>query len=132
MKIPELRDDGYCFACGDLNPRGLHLNFIKKDEKVSAVFTPLKIYQGYTDIVHGGIISTLLDEAMVKACILNGINAITAEITVRFRKPLFMGNTCIVEAWIVSRNPKLIETESVIKDREGNIIAQGKAKLIPG
>lgn len=132
MKIPELRDDGYCFACGNLNPQGLHLSFKKEDKKVSAQFTPLKIHQGYADITHGGIISTVLDEAMVKACIMNGINAVTAEITVRFKKPLMAGKACIVEAWLLSGNARLIEAESILKDKDGNIIAQGKAKLIPG
>lgn len=131
-KIVSLKDDGYCFACGALNPQGLHLSFKKEEQKVYAQFTALKIHQGYADIIHGGIISTVLDEAMVKACILNGINAVTAEITVRFKKPLFTGKTCTVEAWILSRNARLIEAESILKDKEGNIIAHGKAKLIPG
>lgn len=68
---------------------------------------------------------------MVKACILNGINAVTAEISVRFRKPLVVGASCIVEAWIVSHNPRLIEAESLLKDNEGNTVATAKAKLIP-
>ncbi len=130
-KIPELKDDGYCFACGVLNPQGLHLSFEKIDRKVVAKFLPRKEHQGYRDIVHGGIITTVLDEAMVKACILNGFNAVTAEIVVRFRRPLITGTSCTVEAWINTEGSRLIEAESSIKDIEGNIIATAKAKLIP-
>lgn len=130
-KIVSLKDDGYCFACGALNPQGLHLSFKKEAGKVTALFFPQKIHQGYADIIHGGIITTVLDEAMVKACILNGINAVTAEISVRFRKPLMAGDSCTVEAWIVSENPRLIEAESLMKDREGNTVATARAKLIP-
>lgn len=132
MKRPiELKDDGYCFVCGPLNPFGLHLSFEKSDQKVIAHFTSQKAHQGYADIVHGGIITTLLDEAMVKACILNGINAVTAELLIRFRRPLITGNPCTVYAWIVSQSSRLIEAESELIDHEGNTIATAKAKLIP-
>lgn len=130
-KVVELKDDGYCFACGPLNPLGLRLSFDKIDKRVITKFVPQKEHQGYAEIVHGGIISTILDEAMVKASILNGIDAVTAEITVRFRRPLFIGTPCIVEAWINSQTSRLIETESLIKDEKENIIATARAKLIP-
>lgn len=127
----KLEDDGFCFVCGKNNPDGLKLDFRKVENRVIAEFYPLKRYQGYRDIIHGGIITTILDEAMVKACILEGINAVTAEINVRFLHSLPPGKTSIVEAWIVSQNSRLIEAESVLKDEDKNIIAKGKAKLIP-
>ncbi len=130
-RLIELKDDGYCFVCGRLNPAGLHLSFEKSQSKVITSFTPKKEYQGYADIIHGGIITTVLDEAMVKVCILNGINAMTAEITVRFKKPLLTGTTCRVEAWINSEGSRLIEAEAVMKDQDGDIVAFSKAKLIP-
>ncbi len=129
--ILKLEDDGFCFVCGKNNPDGLRLDFRKIDNKVVAEFYPSKKFQGYKDIIHGGIITTILDEAMVKACIMNGINAVTAEINVRFLRALLTGNSSIVEAWIVSQNPKLIEAESVLKDMDNNILARGRAKLIP-
>ncbi len=129
--ILKLEDDGFCFVCGKNNPDGLRLDFRKIDNKVVAEFYPSKKFQGYKDIIHGGIITTILDEAMVKACIMNGINAVTAEINVRFLHALLTNNPSIVEAWMVSQNSKLIEAESVLKDMENNILARGKAKLIP-
>ncbi len=125
-----LEDDNYCFVCGKKNPSGLHLKFSSQDGKVLTEFIPQKIHQGYKDIVHGGLISTLLDEAMVKAVLMQGMPAVTAEITVRFKKPLITGEKAVVEAKIITMNKKIIETNAIVKKSDGTIIAEGRAKLI--
>jgi uncharacterized protein (TIGR00369 family) len=125
-----LEDDHYCFACGEHNPSGLHLKFSCHNEKVVSEFTPEKVHQGYKDIVHGGIISTLLDEAMVKVAISQGMPAVTAEITVRFRNPLMVGEKTKVEATVVKMNRKIIETTAVITKTDNTLIAEAHAKLL--
>ncbi len=125
-----LEDDHYCFVCGEKNPYGLHLHFSLHDGKVMTEFIPQKIHQGYKDIIHGGIISALLDEAMVKTALLQGMPAVTAEITVRFRNPLMAGERVSVEASILNMNKKIIETSSVIKRGDNTVIAEGRAKLL--
>jgi uncharacterized protein (TIGR00369 family) len=126
----KLEDDNYCFVCGEKNPYGLHLEFSLKKGKVSAEFIPRKTFQGYKDIVHGGIISTLIDEAMVKTALLQGIPAITAEITIRFKNPLIVGEKTIVEATITKMNKRIIETSAVVKKTDNTLIAEGHAKLL--
>jgi uncharacterized protein (TIGR00369 family) len=101
-----------------------------KKGKVSAEFIPRKTFQGYKDIVHGGIISTLIDEAMVKTALLQGIPAITAEITIRFKNPLIVGEKTIVEATITKMNKRIIETSAVVKKTDNTLIAEGHAKLL--
>ncbi len=125
-----LEDDHYCFVCGEENPSGLHLKFLLKGDKIFAEFTPQKIHQGYKDITHGGIISTLLDEAMVKAALMQGIAAVTAEISIRFRSLLLTGEKAMVEAVIEKDNKRLIETAAVVKKSDGTIVAEGSAKLL--
>lgn len=125
-----LEDDHYCFVCGEKNPSGLHLKFSLLEGKVLTEFTPQKIHQGYKDIVHGGIISTLLDEAMVKAALMQGMPAVTAEITVRFRNPLMAGERALVEATIVKMNKRIIEASAIVKKEDNTIIAEGQAKLL--
>ncbi len=125
-----LEDDNYCFVCGEKNPHGLHLKFSIYEGKASAEFIPQKIHQGYKDIVHGGLISTLLDEAMVKVALMQGMPAITAEITVRFKSPLMAGEKAIVEATITKMNKKIIETSANIKKTDNTLIAEGHAKLL--
>ena len=125
-----LQDDNYCFVCGEENPLGLHLKFSFDNGKASAEFVPQKIHQGYKDIVHGGIITTVLDEAMVKAALMQGIPAMSAEITVRFRNTLFAGEKTVVEALIEKKNRKIIEASAVLKKADKTIIAESQAKLL--
>ena len=125
-----LEDDHYCFVCGEENPSGLHLKFSVNKGKIRTEFVPRKIHQGYKNVVHGGIISTLLDEAMVKAALMQGMPAVTAEITVRFRAPLMAGEKVIVEAEIKKMNKKIIETSAIMKKEDDTVIAEAHAKLL--
>jgi uncharacterized protein (TIGR00369 family) len=126
----DIEDDHYCFVCGEDNPSGLHLKFSLLDGIVRTEFIPRKIHQGYKDIVHGGIISALLDEAMVKAALLQGMPAVTAEITVRFRSPLPAGKRVFVEAAIIKLNKRIIETTGTMKKSDNTLIAESHAKLL--
>jgi uncharacterized protein (TIGR00369 family) len=125
-----LEDDHYCFVCGEKNPSGLHLSFSFHDGKAVAEFIPQKIHQGYRDIIHGGLISTLLDEAMVKAALMQGIPSVTAEITVRFKNPLMVGEKVIVEAVVVKINKRIVETTARIRKSDGTLVAEGTARLL--
>jgi acyl-coenzyme A thioesterase PaaI-like protein len=125
-----LEDDGYCFVCGGKNPVGLGLSFSASKEGVKAVFIPEKSHQGYKDIVHGGIITTVLDEAMIKAAIEAGFMPVTAEIKVRFKNALLVGDKTVVEAKI-DRVDRIIEASAVLKKvSDGALIATGSAKLL--
>jgi len=128
--MEKLEDNHHCFVCGKKNLHGLHLTFSIHEGKVSSEFVLQKIHQGYKNIVHGGIISTILDEAMVKAALMQGIPAITAEITVRFQNPLTVGEKAIIEATITDMNKRIIETSAKIKKPDETLIAEGHAKLL--
>lgn len=130
FQVNTLENDHYCFVCGEQNPHGLRLKFTLYDGKAITEFIPQKIHQGYKDIVHGGIISTLLDEAMVKASLMQGMPAVTAEITVRFKNPLMAGEKAIVEAEIIKISKKVIETSAIVKKADNTVIAEGHAKLL--
>lgn len=127
----KLEDDSFCFVCGRDNPCGLRLAFNNINGRVVTEFTPAKIYQGYTGITHGGIISTVLDEAMIYAVMKDGIFPVTAELTVRFKKPLMTDETAIIEAEIINSESRLITARSrLIRKHDGAIIAEGHAKLL--
>jgi len=125
-----LEDDQYCFVCGKQNPGGLNLVFSFSENTASAEFALCKTFQGYKDIVHGGIIAAVLDEAMIKAALAHGIHAVTAELTVRFRNPLFADENAAVEAKVVKTGKKLIEAAAHITGPSSKIIAEGKGKLV--
>ncbi len=130
MNRLNLEDDGYCFACGDRNPAGLKLCFRTEDGRAFAEFIPQKNHQGFKDMVHGGIISAILDEAMVKAVLSKGLKAVTAEITVRIKKPLLVGDKVFIEAEINTMGNRLIETSSHIRASDNTVIAEARAKLL--
>jgi len=130
MKSIQLSDDGYCFACGKKNSSGLKLDFRTEDGKAVAEFIPSKIHQGFKDIVHGGIITTVLDEAMVKVALSRGIKVLTAEIAVRFRSTLSVGDSSIVEAEVVKMGSRLIETAAWIRRSDNTVVAEAQAKLL--
>ncbi len=128
----KLEDDSYCFACGKKNQCGLKLSFQYSGGKLTSEFTPSKSHQGYKDITHGGIITTVLDEAMIQVAIAEGIMPVTAEINVRFKMPLMADEKTVAEAEIIRKSPRLIEAQSrLLKTSDGTIIAEAYAKLIP-
>ena len=77
-----VRSDHGCFGCGDDNPIGLHLRFTRDQEGVKASFIPGPEHQGFDDVIHGGIISAVLDEAMAWAAAYAGFWAVTGEMRI--------------------------------------------------
>jgi len=128
----ELKDDRQCFACGQDNPTGLRLHF-EVDESarsIKTIFNPQKIHQGYQDVVHGGIISTILDEAMTKLAFALGYNAVTAKLTVRFKRPLMVGESVVVTGRLVKEAKRAMEAEAVAVKEDGTVIAEAQGLLM--
>lgn len=122
--------DDYCFACGKKNEYGLKL-IIKAEGGISKSMVKFPDYmQGYNGIVHGGLISTVLDELAIYAGMSLGRQFVTGEITVRFKKALKAGKEYIVEGEVVEDRGKIVATESRIKDSKGILYASAKAKLM--
>jgi uncharacterized protein (TIGR00369 family) len=129
--MKELRDNQHCFVCGRDNPAGLGVDFeIDREQRsISAKFTPSDIYQGYEGIVHGGILSTLLDEAMAKLTVSLGIPAVTAEMTVTFKAPAAPGEELFVSGRLTHETRRLIRAEAKI-ERGPVVIAKATGKLL--
>ncbi len=125
-----IEDNNYCFVCGKQNPAGLGLSFSSSGDKVIAEFDLQKKFQGYKDIVHGGIVAAILDEAMIQAVRAKNMHAVTAELTVRFRAPLMAGEKVSVEARVLKVKKNLIEASAVIRRHDSSVVAEGTAKLL--
>ncbi len=125
-----LADDGYCFVCGTRNPVGLRLKFDFNGKTIKTQFVPGKEHQGYSNIVHGGIISTLLDEAMVKLALAMNMPAVTAHMEVRFRRALNVGERITVEAEILKNTRKILESSAKAVAENNMVVADAKGKLI--
>ena len=136
MSDPVLNDDHRCFVCGSENPDGLRIRFEYPEPGVCrAVFTPPEKFQGWHGILHGGIISTLLDEAFAHAAggadrSIEGFGAVTAEMTVRFKKPVRIGEPAFLEGRVLAVSGRVIECASTLRDAEGQELAAATGKLI--
>jgi acyl-coenzyme A thioesterase PaaI-like protein len=91
---------------------------------------PEPAFEGFCGIVHGGVVSTVLDEAMSKAVAATGTEALTAELRVRFRHHVTTGDVFEVRGWIVKRNKRLIETEAVLAAEDGTEYAHAWARFL--
>jgi uncharacterized protein (TIGR00369 family) len=127
METIDLRDDGMCFACGAKNPVGLGLRFRFDGSKVTADITFKQTFQGYRDIVHGGLISTVLDEAMVTLLNRMGELAMTAELTVRFVEPARVGEPVRVTARLVEKRGRIRRLEAQVARADGTEIAHARS-----
>lgn len=65
-----------CFVCGEENPHGMHLKFQADGRRASAKWTPATGRESFQAVIHGGIISAVLDEAMSKAILSGGDEAL--------------------------------------------------------
>jgi uncharacterized protein (TIGR00369 family) len=125
-----LTDDGYCFVCGPRNPIGLKLQFHFNGKTIKTEFIPKKEHQGYLNIVHGGIISTLLDEVMIKLALAMDMPAVTAYMEVRLRKPLNVGEKITIEAEILENTRKMLEAYAKAVTEDNVVVADAKGKLV--
>jgi len=126
----EFNDDGYCFVCGPRNPIGLKLNFTFDGKIMKTEFIPRKEHQGFMNIVHGGIIATLLDEIMVKLAIDMGMPAVTAHMDIRLKKAMNVGEKITVEAKITKDTKKTIEAYAKAATDDDVIVADARGKLV--
>lgn len=131
MNSLEILNDDHCFCCGIKNEKGLKLSFdtTGKDTAVTT-FTIPEYFTGWANLTHGGFISMLLDETMAQACIAKDLKGVTAELTVRFIKPLPVGTKIIVTGTIGELKKRIARTKGIIKDPDGVIYAEGSAKFI--
>ena len=121
-----------CFVCGTDNPSGLNLGPIKEGRLVTVRFVPRREHLGFSRAVHGGITASLLDEVVGVACgQRTGGKCATAELTVRYRRPLLEGVAVKAEGWYVRRHGKLVLGAGRILDGEGRVLATCRGRFVP-
>lgn len=123
----------YCFVCGKNNPRGFKIK-VSYTEAELAAETELRIpreYQGWNEVIHGGILSTLLDELMAHAVWNFAGPGLTLSMEVRFHAPLKPGEPIRVRGVMHTPNGsrRLAEGE-IIRLSDGQRIASGKSRFL--
>lgn len=116
-----------CFACGKDNPIGLKLHFEWDGKTAKTEFTPTELHQGWSGIMHGGIITCLLDEAMSYATLFEKIDTVTARLQVRIKRTIPIGEPLSITGTIAKRTRKLAETRATIFLKDGTPAAEATA-----
>ena len=123
-------DDRYCLCCGEKNPMGFKMKFRYEGEKLLSETIIPKEYQGFADVVHGGILGTLLDELMVNLYWLKGEKAVTAEYQVRLKAPCPVNRKVLLSAWHVETKRNILLTAGEAKLEDGTVVAEATAKCM--
>ena len=128
----EPKPDNPCFGCGGGNPRGMRLTF-EQDEAGQRIHGRFRLgaeYCGGPGFIHGGIIATLLDEAMAKVSRFRQVRAVTAELVIEFLKFVAVDDDLIVEAREVEKNGRVLYRTGEIRNSDGELLARGRGRFI--
>jgi acyl-coenzyme A thioesterase PaaI-like protein len=124
-------DDGMCFACGKGNKDGMQLDFtLLEDGRLRTEFIPPKKFQGFKDILHGGIMAVLFDETMIHLAFRRGEKVVTAKIEMRLRNPAVIGQKIVVTAELLSDSGRRIELAAQAESEDGELLAEGTATMV--
>jgi uncharacterized protein (TIGR00369 family) len=121
-----------CFGCGPQNPDGMRLRFALDEARQRFVgrFRIPRRFQGPPGHVHGGIIATILDEAMGKVNKLRNVIALTRHMEVEYLKPVPLSQMLIVESHEVSHEGRKHVNAAEIRNEAGDVLARGRATFI--
>ena len=126
--LEELHRD--CFACGFCNHSGLNLHFdVGADGVAMAVWQPSPAFSSYPDRVHGGVIATLLDSAIVHAFFAKGVAGVTAELTIRYLQSVNVDDPVRVVGWVESNRHGVYLCRAEVH-QAGNQAVRASAKFM--
>jgi acyl-coenzyme A thioesterase PaaI-like protein len=130
LELPHTRG---CFVCDRDNVQGLHLaSFVDPATgHVTIDFTPRREHAGFDGVVHGGVTSTVVDEAMTWAATWRARKfCVCGELTARFRAQMKQNETYHVEALVDFSRPNMVETSAKIIDARGKLVVTASAKYM--
>jgi acyl-coenzyme A thioesterase PaaI-like protein len=128
----EPKPTNHCFGCGASNDAGMKLTFELdlQRRRIHGRFTLGANYAGGGGFAHGGIIAVVLDEAMGKLSKLDEERAVTAEMTVEYKKPVPVESEIVVEGWQDEEKGRNRFRAAEIRDPAGNLLARGKGRFV--
>ncbi|HEY8864447.1 MAG TPA: PaaI family thioesterase [Candidatus Dormibacteraeota bacterium] len=127
----EVRFDGHCFGCGQLNLEGLRLIFVPGPSGAVAEFEVPDRFQSWAGMVHGGLVALMLDEAVGWAAWHAGHPGVTGRLQVSYRRPLKLGEPVRVVGKVESIRRTLVYASAVIENRDdASRIADATATLM--
>ncbi len=119
-----------CFGCSPFNEHGLHLEFYEQDEEVIAFWAPQKGFEGYNNVLHGGIQATLLDEiaswVVYVKCQTSGV---TSSLNIQYKHPVFItGGEIKLKAQVVEHNKRLVTIKAGLYNSEDVLCSEAEIR----
>jgi len=119
-----------CWACGPENDQGLQVTFTAgADGAVTGTFACDEIYAGYPGFVQGGVVAALLDTAMTNCLFARGFVGVTADLQVRYLKPVRVGAEATIRAWL-DRSRRLTHQLGAELVQDGEVVARAVGKFM--
>lgn len=134
--MAEPNPDNPCFGCGGGNPRGMRLVFGRDDRRRRFVgrFRLGPEYQGAPGLIHGGILATVLDEAMGKLNRFREVTAVTAELRIEYLRPVRVDEEITVESFQAETPPgadgRVATYLGEIRNGAGTLLVKGRGKFV--
>ena len=129
IRNPWLCKEGYkCFGCAPDNPIGLHMEFFEEGDNILCFWRPQNHFEGWVGVLHGGIISTLIDET-AGWVVTRKLQAagMTSKLDVTFRKPVTSSEVQVtVKAHLAEKRRNLALIDVVVENAHGEVCAEGR------
>jgi len=136
--VPRIRDDWLndrstyqrCFVCGQRNDGGLRAVYRQEGDRIVTEFTGHDAHQGFPGVVHGGLISALLDETMGRTALLHGAWTMTGRLEVRYRAPAPAHRRLVVSAWLTRERRVAFESRGEVRLDGEELVAEGRGLFL--
>lgn len=120
----------HCFGCSSENPHGLQLEFSRSGSKVVASHIPAAHFQGWSGMVHGGILSTLVDELAVWTIVgMRRKVGLTRDLEIHFRRPMYVGEEIQLSGSIEDESGPLITVRCELHNPRQDLCVEGRVKV---
>jgi len=122
----------YCFACGTANPIGLNLEFYRLGDSVCSDIILGKYYEGWQNMAHGGIISTLLDEVMSWTILyFKKVFFVTRKMDVKYVNPVFLETPLTIKGTLRDESePPKIAVKAEIRDDKRKLLVRSRGEFV--
>ncbi len=121
-----------CWVCGPDHPEGLRVTWEGVRPVNARLVVPAR-YQGFTGVAHGGTIAAILDDGMWHAVWHQfTLDAATVELTVRYRQPVLVGESVVIEAWAEAPVHHVVSARATLAEPGGRVLAEGRGRFMAG
>lgn len=135
MELNDTTDYQRCFVCGQRNPFGLHLVFQQEERSIVADFQPREEHQGFPGVIHGGIVASVLDEALGRTSLLgeHPVWTMTGKLEIKYRRYVPYGPLLRVRATLESDRRRVQQARGVLTltEDEDTILAEANGIFLP-